>query len=150
VYIPGARSAPTKQEEIIFDSYARLNQHSTTNFGGLRVFPVGKKPARLERPLVVLSWNLAGYMPGLYPIEALSSNDEMPPKLQLHPLPSQLMTSSTDPLKLLEQADALIARADTNFPGPVRDALAARFVNVRSHSSVTLYVSKTPGLGNPK
>ena len=150
VYLPGARSAPTKQEEIIFDSYARLNQHATESFGFLRVFPVGKKPARLERPLQVLAWNLPNYVPGLYPIEALNSNDEMPPKLQVHPAPTQLLTGATDPLPLLGQADALIARAETQLPQPLRDVLNAHYVNVRSHGSWMLYVAKKPGLGSLK
>jgi hypothetical protein len=150
VYLPGARSAPTKQEEIIFAAYANLNAHGTENFGGLRVFPVAKKPPRLARPLQVLAWNLANYAPGLYPIEALSSLEEMPPELQLHPWPPQPLGPGVDPLKLLEEADALIARSGTSLPGNVRDALNAQFINVRSHANYAVWVRKTPGLGTLK
>jgi hypothetical protein len=88
---------------------------------------------------------LGNYASGLYPVEALSSNEEMPPELQLHPVPLEPMKPDSDPLKVLERADAFIARSEA-LPNSVRGVLVEHFINVRAHSSLTVYVRKASGL----
>ncbi|MEY4581755.1 MAG: hypothetical protein RL701_6458 [Pseudomonadota bacterium] len=148
VFLPGARTAPTKQEEVIFGAYAKMNANTTTNFGGLRVFPVAKAPAKLARPLSVLAWHLGDYGTGVYPVEALLSNDEMPPHMQQHPDARVVFTATSDPLKLLEEVDAFLAPSSAVFPPPLRDALNHQFTAARVHGSLSLYLRKIPGLNS--
>jgi len=146
VYVAGSRVAPTAQEEVIFGAYAKINSPATSSFNFLRVFPVGKAPPPLARPLLVLCLDYPGYLSGLYPVEALSTNTELPPELQQHPLPLVPLSANTDQAALLERADAVLTRHGRSVVKGIRDTLQEHFLTARTHSGFTLYVRKGPGL----
>jgi hypothetical protein len=91
---------------------------------------------------------LGDYGTGVYPVEALLSNDEMPPHMQQHPDARVVFTATSDPLKLLEEVDAFLAPSSAVFPPPLRDALNHQFTAARVHGSLSLYLRKIPGLNS--
>jgi hypothetical protein len=147
VYVPGSRNAPTKQEEVIFAMFATMHRDDTRSFNQLRLFPVGERPDEPARPISVVCWHVRNYDTGLYAIEALSSNEEMPPDLQQHPPPREAPSESDAAAvaAMIDQADAFISNTDA-LPHNVRNALAEKFMRAQSHSSLSLYLRKQPGL----
>jgi len=148
VFLPGARQAPTLQEEVIFGAYATLNSQKTRRFGHLHVFPVSAEPAPLARPLKVLVLSAADYESGLYPVEALASNRELPPELQQKAGPELPASRAEDALLLLDKADAVITGDVKRMDKAVRAALSEHFQWIPTHPHLTVYLRKVQGVGD--
>ena len=151
VYIPGARKRSDQAggSDLRRVRCTECARHQELWFAA-RVS--GRDSTRQPRapPQRLLLGSCADYGSGLYAIEALSSNDEMPPQLQGHPGPRQRLTAEADAAKLLEQADAALVSNEASVPSSIRALIAAGFVSVRSHSSVVVYVRKTSSLAIAK
>jgi hypothetical protein len=126
VYVPGQHQTDSKQEQVIFDTFAALYGTDSRQFGALVVFPLPAAPPPLEQPYRALTLGLAGYADGLYPIEALSVCEVMPPDLQRYPTPERIGAATI----LLDPADVVVVGGGASLDGATSEHLIREFRKV--------------------
>jgi hypothetical protein len=96
---------------------------------------------------MVVCFRLWNYDTGLYPLQALSSLEEMPLTLQNRPPPTVALSESNLAAMsdAIERADAFVASTDA-LPREVRDALGDKFTRAQTHGSLTVYLRRGRGL----
>jgi hypothetical protein len=113
---PRVRSAPTKQEEVLFMGLLR-HAEPAGNFGHFRLYRFPKKPPPARPPYRVVTVGLGRYADGLYPIQKLNTHEYLPPYVQRFAAPDQPLPGGTEErLAMIEQADAVIVGASIRDP----------------------------------
>ena len=130
VVTPGVASAPSKQEEIVFDAFAATCKGGRKRFGELEVFPLPNEPPPAEAPYRALSVGIGGYADGLYPVEALSTCEELPPQLQHFAAPGR---SAPSPWALLPEADAVLVGAAAVIAPDANQHLTREFQQIAAY-----------------
>ena len=140
LYLPGERTAPSKQEEVLFQAF--VNQYggrSLGNFGGYRLLEMPASPPPAEPPYRVASLGLGGYRNGIYPIEKLNTVEQLPARLQKYAKPERDFDAARD----LGDVDALFVGASARVPEAAQAILHERFTQLIQYSGqFSLYVKK--------
>jgi hypothetical protein len=130
VVTPGVASAPSKQEEIVFDAFAASCKVAKKTFGGLEVFPLPDAPPAAEPPYRALSVGIWGYADGLYPVEALSTCEGFPAELEHFAPPSR---SAASPWALLPEADAVLVGTGVSIAPDTNGRLTHDFQQIAAY-----------------
>jgi hypothetical protein len=138
----GSRPASSKQEAVLFEVFLSRHLQRLGNFGGNQLTQMPKHPPPREAPYRVIALGLPGYANGLYPIEKLSTNEELPSLLQVYAAPAvQAPGAGGDWEALAANSDALLVASGTTIPPSLATAIANRTEQHRSlGGSVTLYL----------
>jgi hypothetical protein len=135
VFVPGQHPTASKQEQAIFDTFATLYGTASRQFGGLVVFPLPATPPPVEPPYHALTLGLGGYPDGLYPIEALSVCEEMPPALQHYPTPERVGAATM----LIDPADVVVVGGGASLDAATSERLSREFRQVGSIGGLRVF-----------
>lgn len=141
---PGARPSPTKQEEVLFQGFVSRYAKLVGDFGSYRLMSMPSEPPPPEDAYRVVTVGLGNYKDGLYPIQALRTNEYLPGYLQRYASPDRPLPRRG------EARAALLATADAVFVGPrarldrASDALLKEQFVAALHHGFTLYLRKVP------
>jgi hypothetical protein len=136
---PPARS---KQEELIFDAFVDDYAREPRRFGAMNVIALRPTPPPPVEPYRVLVAGLSGYADGLYPIDALSTCEELPPRLQRYAPPAKAAAPPETVWSLLDDATAVFFGHDAAADGPTTERLNREFRPVRFYAAFRLYVRR--------
>jgi hypothetical protein len=141
-WLPVSPTARSKQEEVIFDAFVDAFGHDARRFGAMSVFAVPAAPPPPVAPYRILVAGLGGYADGLYPIEALSTYEELPPELQRTAPPSKTSVPPANVWSLLDEANVVFFGRDALPDGPTTDRLNRDFRLIRAYTAFRLYLRK--------
>jgi hypothetical protein len=119
VFSPGSHPSDLKQEDVIFNAFADRYGRTARSFGGMKVFPVPPAP-QPDKPLQVVTIGMGPYADGLYPVEALSTVEPIPPEYLHWAAPSRTAPS---PAALLPEADAVLVASGATPDAATSQAL---------------------------
>lgn len=148
VWSPGLGPSASKQEDVLFALYSTQHLAGPAAFGGFLVAALPKQAPRETPPLQVLSWNVPNYRNGLYPIEALSVCELLPPRMQRYPSPREEADTEAAVQRMLASADAAIISSPQGLSQAALAALETRFPHVTRVGSSMVYAT-TAALGLP-
>jgi hypothetical protein len=142
LFEPGARGAPSKQEEILFHGLVTSYAEKVGDYGHFRLLRMPEKPPPTEAPYRVVMLGMAPYGDGLYPIDALSTHEGLPGSMRQYASPSEPLPATRDErTQLLSRADAIIVSSSTQLDSPGKALLKRRFTSVaRYNGYFTVYV----------
>jgi hypothetical protein len=135
----GSHTASSKQEDVIFDTFAGFYATRTADVGGFAVYAMPATPPPVEPSLRVLSVGIAGYADGIYPVESLGRCELLPPDMQTFSAPQIPMQGPGDAASLLSKAGAVLVAGSSSLDDKARDALAKEFRPVGTHGAFTVY-----------
>jgi hypothetical protein len=141
-WVPSFLPARSKQEELIFDAFADGNSRGTQRFGSISLFALPATPPPPAPAYAVLMVGMGGYSDGLYPVEALSTCEELPPHLQRYAPPSKSSAPPADAWTLLDEANAIFVGTQVRLDNAVRDRLDREFRPIRAHSGFRLLLRR--------
>jgi hypothetical protein len=136
---PAARS---KQEELIFDAFADAQGRNAQHFGAISVFAMPPAPPPPSAPYRVLAVGVADYADGLYPVDALSTCDELPPHLRHTGAPSRTSVPPATVWTLLDEATAIFVGGAVEPTGAAAEQLHRDFRQIRAYPAFRLLVRK--------
>jgi hypothetical protein len=140
---PSSPPARSKQEELIFDAFAdACGGRDARRFGPLNVFPLPPAPPPASAPYQVLVVGLGGYADGLYPVNALSACEELPPRLQRHAAPSKISALPAPAWTLLDEANAVFVATAAQPEGVTAARLDREFRPLRAYQAFRLLVRR--------
>ena len=142
VYYPRERAAPSKQEELLFYAFVSRYAEQIGNAGGYRVLAMPDTAPPLEQPYRVLVVGLSGYQDGIYPIEKLNTNEQLPPRVQRYARPE---AQPGDLDSTLPEVDAVFVGARARLPAGLEERLRADFTPaVEFSGQFALHLRKSP------
>jgi hypothetical protein len=142
LFEPGARGAPSKQEEVLFHGLVATYAEPMGSFGHFRLLRMPDTPPPAEAPYGVVMLGMAPYEDGAYPLDALSTKEALPESLRQYAAPSEAVPAGPDGwTQLLSRADAAIISANAQLEPAVKQLLKHRFkVAERYAGYYTIYV----------
>lgn len=151
LFEPGARGAPSKQEEIMFNALVLRHTEPLGSFGHYRLLRLPDQPPAAEAPYQAVMLGMGSYGDGVYPVEALSTHEGLPRHLQRYASPSQPVPAAREERQqVLARADAILVGATTVLPAADEALLKKRFVvAVRYGGHFTVYVRRAKHSGKP-
>jgi hypothetical protein len=126
---PNPHAGDYRQEEVIFDAFVDRYGRSPQRFGSLNLFPMPAAAPPPEAPYQVLAIGLPGYKDGLYPVEALSTCETLPPAYQHRADPVRTSPSFAS---LVPDAKAALIGQNVALDGPTQELLNREFHEVRA------------------
>jgi hypothetical protein len=140
IFDPHGFRAPTKQQEVLWNALIR-GMHSLGQFGNYKVLELPKEGPKPEPAWRVALFGVHGYADGIYPIERLNTDEELPHKLQRYAHPAELLaTDSKQRQSQLENVQAiLVGRSGRPDLG---ELLHRRFERNLAVDPFTLYLRK--------
>ena len=142
LYDPDGFRAATKQHEVLWNA---LIEHAPSlgRFGNYKLLRMPDKPLREDPPFRVGVLRLNGYADGVYPIEALNTDEYLPGELQSYRGPDQpLSADSSERAKLLEGVQAVLVGRSERPSGAFGDLLHRHFERTLAVDPFTLYLRK--------
>jgi hypothetical protein len=142
LYDPDGFRAATKQQEILWNA---LIAHAPNmgRFGAYKLLRMPETPLRTEPPFRVGVIRLNGYADGIYPIEALNTDEYLPGELQSYQGPAlPLAAEPAERAKQLEGLSAVLVGRSERLSGPVGDLLHRQFERTLAVDPFTLYLRK--------
>jgi hypothetical protein len=122
-------AADYRQEEVIFDAFVDLYGRSPQQFGSLSMFPMPPQPPQPAAPYQVLAIGLPGYKDGLYPVESLSTCEQLPPEYQHRAEPLRTGPSFAT---LARDAQAALVGQNVALDAPTQEIISREFREVRT------------------
>jgi hypothetical protein len=138
VWVPGTRPAPSRAEEILWAVFAD-SLHQRQQFGEFAVAPMPATPPPVEAPYQVLVLAVPGLSDGIYPIQALSSNDQLPPALQFHARPSK---TAYTPAALIDEAKVVLIGTPSGMDPAVSERLNRDFRPIQAAGGVRVLLRR--------
>jgi hypothetical protein len=141
LFDPNGFRAPTKQQEVVWNALirsARLIGH----YANYRLLEMPREAPAPEPKWQVALIGMRGYADGIYPIERLNTDEQLPVALQKYAKPTeQLMADGKERKKQLEKVQAiLVGRAGRT--DDLGDLLQKRFERNLAIEAFTLYLWK--------
>jgi hypothetical protein len=142
LYEPHARSACTKQEEVLFDGLLSSYAKSLGRYGGFALYELGKQAPPAEQPYRVVTIGLRGYADGLYPIKQLNTHEYLPAYVQRFAGPEVPLPAGADErAAMLSGASAVLVSTGTRLQPAADEALKRDFSQVmRYEGYFSVYV----------
>jgi hypothetical protein len=106
------------------------------------VFALPPEPPPPLAPYRVLVVGIGGYADGVYPVDALSTCDELPPHLQRTAAPAETSAPAESPWSLLDRANAVFVGSARPVDGAVSERLNREFRQLRAYPSFRLLVRR--------
>jgi hypothetical protein len=144
ISLPGNRPAPSKQEEVIFDTLAGLYLKQTVQIGPFAVYEMPHTPPPEEMSFRVLTISLGSYADGIYLVENLGSFPDLPLDFQNNPPPETPVAGAESVLSALGRVNAVVLGGSTAVEPAATDILQRHFRVVPSHPSFRIY-AREPG-----
>ena len=141
-WLPVSPTARSKQEEVIFDALVDGYAQAARHFGAMSVVALPPTPPPPIAPYRILVAGLGRYADGLYPIEALSTCEELPPDKQHYAAPSRTSVPPHNVWSLLDDANVVFFGHDALPDGPTTDRLNRDFRQIRAYAAFRLYLRK--------
>jgi hypothetical protein len=141
-WLPVSPVARSKQEELIFDAFVDASGQQARRFGAMSVFALPAAPPPPVAPYRVLVVALGGYGNGLYPVDALSTCEELPPNLQRYAAPSKVAVPPANVWSLLDEANTVFIGSLAPVDGAVADKLNLEFRLIRAYNAFRLFVRR--------
>jgi hypothetical protein len=138
VWIPGQRPAPSYAEEILWAVFADSLQHRQ-QFGEFTMSPMPATPPPVEAPYDVLAIGVAGLPDGIYPIQALTNNNQLPPALRFHASPRK---TAYAPGALIDEAKVVLVGATNGLDAAANEKLNRDFRPVQASGGARVLVRR--------
>ena len=90
-------------------------------------------------PFTVLSVGVPGYADGVYPIEALSVCEQMPPNMQHFPSPIRTMTDRDASAAFANTVDVVMLGSSANIPRDATQILETTMKRVVGYPEFSVY-----------
>lgn len=143
VHRPGLRPAQTKQVEVLVAEVTRAARKQ--RFGALELVEIPAEMPPSPGPYLVLCLGLDGYPNGLYPVEAMTTNETLVPDLQQFPAPTSPWWSGPEAAeKILGRARAVILGREEALPPAARSIVDRDFATERAYEDFTLLLRRAP------
>jgi hypothetical protein len=142
-WVPSFLPARSKQEELIFDAFADANRDRTGRYGSISVFALPTTPPPPVPAYAVLMLGMGGYRDGLYPVDALSTCEELPPHLQRYAQPAKAIAPGENTAALLDEANAVFVGAQARLDGPATSRLNREFRAIRAYSAFRVLLRRS-------
>jgi hypothetical protein len=141
LFDPAGFRAPTKQQEVLWNALIR-SANVLGQFGNYRLLAMPKEAPATEPKWQVALLGMRNYADGIYPIEKLNTDEQLPAALQKYAKPAEkLLAEPKQRKKQLENVQAILvgrsARTDD-----LGDLLHKRFERNLAIDSFTLYLWK--------
>jgi hypothetical protein len=128
---PNVRSAPTKQEEVLFYDLMSRDAELLGYFGWFKIYRFPKKAPPARAPYRVVTIGLGGYADGLYPIKNLNTHEYLPPHTLKYKSPDVPLPADPEAIAtMLEEVDAVILSTHRPLAGRAASVLQDRFAEV--------------------
>ena len=141
-WLPVSPVARSKQEELIFDAFVDACGGDARHFGAMSVFALPPSPPPETAPYQVLAVGLGGYADGLYPVEALSNCEEMPPQMQHGALPTRTGAPPAGAWSLLDDATAVFVGGTLALDAETAQRLGRDFRQIRAYDAFRVLVRR--------
>jgi len=135
VWSQGDEEAATMQAEIIFDVFAQVYGRNRQQFSKLTVAAMPSPPPPAEDVYKVVTVGVRGYPDGLYDVDALFRNDQLPPSYRKQGAPLEI---SPSPAALLDDARVVLMAGDAAPDAETRARLARDFHDVPAGGGLRL------------
>jgi hypothetical protein len=141
IYDPHGFRAPTKQQEVLWNALIR-GMKSLGQFANYKVLELPKEGPKPEPPWRVALFGVRGYADGIYPIERLNTDEQLPHKLQRYAAPSERFPSDVkERKKQLENVQAIVV-GRAGRVDDLSELLQKRFERNLAVDPFTLYLRK--------
>ena len=141
IFDPHGFRAPTKQQEVLWNALIR-GMKSLGQFGNYKVLELPKKGPKPAPPWRVATIGFQRYADGIYPIERLNTDEQLPHALQRYAAPSErLAADSKERRKQLENVQAILVSRHGRVDG-LGDLLQKQFERNLAVDPFTLYLRK--------
>lgn len=158
LYVPGEWPAPSRKEEVLFDGFTRNYATDVRTFAPYRLLAVPAQPPPKRSPMTVATLGMPGYSDGLYSVDQMDVNENIPVQLRVYPPPKQIATTNAEREVVLRAADAALVGAGRAMT-PQETSLLATFQRIRSYAGLfTVYMKRNapaieslpaPSVGKP-
>jgi hypothetical protein len=143
LYEPGARAAASRQEEVLWNALIKRFARQIGDFGQFRLLRMPSQPPPAERGYRVGVLGLPGYADGIYPIEALNTNEYIPVKLRHYAAPQQPLLAPLDAQsRWFDDVDAVLVSESKSLDEATASELRRRFEKVPEPAGTTLYLRR--------
>jgi hypothetical protein len=141
IFDPHGFRAPTKQQEVLWNALIR-GAKSLGQFANYKVLELPKEGPKPEPPWRVAVFGFQRYVDGIYPIERLNTDEQLPAKLQHFAIPTERFAADrAERKKQLENVQAiLVGRAGR--VDDLSDLLQKQFERNLAVDPFTLYLRK--------
>jgi hypothetical protein len=143
---PGARAASTRQEDVLFSDYVLRYGAHPKRFADKRLVEIPSEPPPEDHSYKVLALGLKGYKDGLYPVEAMTTYEAIPPPPadthEVYAKPERRFPKDlAAQIELANAADAVcVAESFDGGSRALEAALDARFELAAQHGTFAIYV----------
>jgi hypothetical protein len=134
--------APSKQEEVVWNALITGSVEALGQFGDYRLVRLPDKPPPEEPPYQVASLGLWGYTDGVYPVDRMTTIENLPGRLQRFKHPTQPLPGARSRRALIESMDAILVAPKFKLSGDDSEALQARFKRVLINDRYALYLRR--------
>jgi hypothetical protein len=143
LYEPDLHRASTKQQEIMFAALTHYGEQ-LGRFGSYRLLRMPDRRPLQEAPYRVAVTDLEGYADGVYPIEAMNTDEYLPLPLRHFARPQQPLPEDAEARKrALGEVNALLVGTDLAGKLPLHELSRLGFVRVaRVENLFTLYLKQ--------
>lgn len=140
----GSQPVSSKQQAVLFDVFFSQYAVRVGSFGGYQLAEMPRRAPPKEAPYRIITLGLRGYTDGLYPIEKLSTCEELPGPLQVFAEPDVPAPKDTAGwAALAEQSDGVLVAHGAELPPALAEAISPRSQRQQSvGGNVTLHVLK--------
>jgi hypothetical protein len=141
IFDPHGFRAPTKQQEVLWNALIR-GAKSLGQFANYKVLELPIQGPKPEPPWRVAVFGFHRYRDGIYPIERLNTNEQLPQKLQHYAAPSERFAAdSKERRKQLENVQAVLVSRSGRVD-ELSDLLQKQFERNLAVDPFTLYLRK--------
>jgi hypothetical protein len=142
MYEPDGFRAPTKQQEVLWNAFI-TRAPTLGRFGSLKLMRMPDDPPPAQAPYRVAAIGLRGYESGIYPIERMNTDENLPSELQHYAAPSQRFPSIHHlGHEQLEGVDAVFVGAHEHLPEAAEQLLHSAYEQILRVDAFTLYWKK--------
>lgn len=149
--LPSGSSAPTTQEEVLWDTFVAKYALPVQDIGSLRITRMPDAPPPEAAAFRVASIGQEGYIDGIYPITALNTIRFLPEWERRYAAPAEVLVEDRKRWhEQLVNADAVIVQKGARITGPAKNLLRDQFTIVRNlQGDFTVYAKKPPEPPHP-
>jgi hypothetical protein len=141
IFDPHGFRAPTKQQEVLWNALIR-GAKSLGQFANYKVLELPKEGPKPEPPWRVAVFGFQRYVDGIYPIERLNTDEQLPSKLQHFAIPTERFAAdSAERKKQLENVQAILVGRSGRVDD-LSDLLQKQFERNLAVDPFTLYLRK--------
>ncbi len=139
IALPGTRSGLSRQEQIIFDTLVGFYAVPVGHFGGLALYEMPHRPPPQQAPFRVLVMGIGGYANGVYPVERLTTLDDLPSELRTYAAPDVALRDLADLPFAIATVDAALIGSSIKLESSQLEMVGRTFRPIATYNGFTAY-----------